>query len=81
MANLVLDVRSRLHLPLAFAAAVVSTYLVAGCGGEDSSKPAPVDQAQMKKAQEYMSNYREQMVAAHKAQAKSKAKPADKNPK
>jgi hypothetical protein len=56
--------------------------LVAGCGGGDSSKPAPVDQAQMKKAQQYLGNYREQMIAANKAQAqaKAKSKQAEKNP-
>jgi len=35
----------------------------------------------MKKAQEYMGNYREQMIAAHKAQVKAKTKPADKSSK
>jgi hypothetical protein len=47
--------------------------LVVGCGGGDSSKPAPVDAAQAKKAQDYMANYRQQMIEAHKAKAKAKA--------
>jgi hypothetical protein len=47
--------------------------LVAGCGGGDTSKPAPVDEAQAKKAQAYMSNYREQIIADNKAKAKAKA--------
>jgi hypothetical protein len=72
-------VRARNHFALAVAA--VSACVLSGCGGAENSKPAPVDQAQMKKAQEYMGDYRGQMVAAHKAQAKVKAKPAEKSPK
>ena len=53
--------------------------LAAGCGG--SSNPAPVEQAQMKKAQEYLGNYREQMVAANKGKSKTKAKSAENSPK
>jgi len=60
-------------LTLCNAAVAASVLLVAGCGGGDSSKPAPVDQAQMKKAQEYMANYREEMVNAHKGKPRGKA--------
>jgi hypothetical protein len=70
------------RLGFGFVFAVAGLGLMAGCGGGDSSKPAPVDQAQMKKAQAYLGNYREQMIAANKAQAqaKAKAKQAEKNP-
>lgn len=71
-------VRSGCHFPLGFAVALCTILLLSGCGGGDTSKPAPVDQAQMKKAQEYLGSYREQMVAANKAQSKAKAKPAEK---
>ncbi len=73
--------RYRFGLPFPFLVAVAGLGLLAGCGGGDSSKPAPVDQAVMKKKQEYMANYREQMIAANKAQAKAKARPAEKAPK
>src|SRR4051794_18826557 len=49
-------VRCWRHFAPGCAAAVVSLFLLSGCGGGDTSKPAPVDQAQMKKAQEYMGN-------------------------
>jgi hypothetical protein len=68
----------RYRIGLVFAVATLG--LLAGCGGVDSSKPAPVDQAIMKKKQEYMGNYREQMIAVNKAQVKAKAKPAEKAP-
>jgi hypothetical protein len=47
--------------------------LAVGCGGNDSSKPAPVDTTQAKKAQDYMRNYREQIIADNKAKAQAKA--------
>jgi len=46
--------------------------MLAGCGGESSTKPAPVDQAQQKKAQEYMAGYREQIIDSNKEKAKAK---------
>jgi hypothetical protein len=51
--------------------------MLTGCGGEDSTKPAAIDQTQQKKAQEYMKNYREQIIAASKEQAKAKGKAKD----
>ena len=67
------DSRCRMgaHLLLMLALGIPS--LVVGCGGGDSSKPAPVDAEQGKKAQQYMANYREQMIEANKAKAKEKA--------
>ena len=65
---------SRCCLLLGLVPAVTCLYLTSGCGGESSTKPAPVEQGQMKKAQEYMANYREQMVAANKGKGKAKAK-------
>ena len=59
------------HLLLTFALGI--PCLAVGCGGEDSSKPAPVDAAQAKKAQQYMASYRDQMIAANKAKAEAKA--------
>jgi hypothetical protein len=63
---------------LCFAAAFVGLWLLPGCGDGDSAKPAPVDKAQMKKAQEHLGSYREQMIAANKGKTKAKAaeKPA-----
>jgi hypothetical protein len=58
---------SHLLLVLAFG---IPCMLV-GCGGDDASKPAPVDAAQGKKAQEYLGSYREQMIAANKGKAKA----------
>jgi hypothetical protein len=52
--------------------ALIVPCLVAGCD-EGSSKPAPIDAAQTKKAQEYMSSYRDQMIADNKAKAAAKA--------
>jgi hypothetical protein len=50
--------------------------LLFGCGfGEDSSKPAPVDQTQQKKVQQYLGSYKEQLIAEAKNQA-AKAKAA-----
>jgi hypothetical protein len=73
--------RHRIPYRSGFVLAAACLIMIAGCGGEDSSKPAPVDQEQMKKAQAYLGNYREQMIAANKAQAQAKkAKQAEKNP-
>jgi hypothetical protein len=46
--------------------------LMVGCG-EDRSKPATVDAEQGKKVQQYMKNYREQIIADNKAKAEAKA--------
>ena len=51
--------------------------LIAGCG-DGGTQPAPVEPVQQKKVQEYMGNYREQMVAANKAKAKAKVNDARK---
>ena len=53
--------------------ALVLPCAVVGCGGAGGDSPAPVDSAQVKKAQSYMSNYREQIIADNKAKAKAKA--------
>src|SRR4051794_19594606 len=65
------DPRCRVGAPLLTMLALVVPCSMAGCGGADGSKPAPVDTAQAKKAQEYMANYRDQMVAANKAKAQA----------
>jgi hypothetical protein len=67
------DPRCRPGGSLLFLLALVLPGLAAGCWGGDSSKPAPVDAAQAKKAREYMASYRDQMVSHNKAQAKAKA--------
>ena len=73
--------RCRLGAHFLLALAVGMPCLMAGCGGEDASKPAPVDAALGKKAQAYMAGYREQMIAANKAKAQAKASaPAKKSP-
>jgi hypothetical protein len=48
--------------------------LVIGCGGGESTQQVPVDAAQTKKAQQYLSNYGEQMRAENKAKAKAAGK-------
>ena len=50
--------------------------LLSGCGDSGTTAPARVDQAQQKKAQEYMQNYGEQIRAANKEKAKNKGKAA-----
>ncbi|HZW32540.1 MAG TPA: hypothetical protein VFF52_17635 [Isosphaeraceae bacterium] len=67
------DFRCRMGAPLILLLALGIPSLVVGCGGQDTSKPAPVDTATAKKAQQYMANYREQMIEANKAKAKAKA--------
>jgi hypothetical protein len=59
--------------------ALVIPCLVGGCEGGADSKPAPVDTAQAKKAQQYMQNYGEQIRAENAAKAKAKAE-AKKSP-
>jgi hypothetical protein len=51
--------------------------LVAGCG-DAGTEPAPVAPVQQKKVQEYLGNYRQQMVEANKAKAKAKVNDAQK---
>ena len=65
--------RRRMGAYLLFMLALAMPCLVAGCGDGDGSKPAPVDAAQAKKAQQYMASYRDQMIAANKAKAEAKA--------
>jgi hypothetical protein len=73
------DPRFRMGAHLLIMLALAIPWLVGGCGGDESAKPAPVDAAQAKKAQEYMANYREQIIADNKAKAKAKAE-AKKSP-
>ncbi len=67
------DPRCRMGAQLLVALALGIACLVVGCESGDSSKPAPVDAAQGKKVQEYMTSYREQIIADNKAKAKAKA--------
>jgi hypothetical protein len=68
------DPRCRMGAHLLLVLALGITCLVVGCGGgDDGSKPVPVDAALAKKAQEYMAGYREQIIADNKAKAKAKA--------
>jgi hypothetical protein len=55
--------------------AVACLSILGGCGGEDSAKPAPIDKSIDKKAQDYMGNYRQQMIEANKGKAKPKDAP------
>jgi hypothetical protein len=73
------DLRRRMGAHLFIMLALFIPCLMVGCGGVDGSKPAPVDAAQAKKAQQYMANYREQLIAESKKQAQAKAKAAEKN--
>jgi len=43
--------------------------LIAGCG-DGGTQPAAIEPVQQKKVQEYLGNYRQQMVEANKAKAK-----------
>jgi hypothetical protein len=61
--------RCRLFLGLA----LVIPSLIAGCGDGGSDKPAPVEAAAAKKAQEYFGTYREQLIANSKAKGKAPA--------
>jgi hypothetical protein len=61
--------------------AVICLYSLTGCGGgESSTKPVAVEQAQQKKAQEYLGGYREQIIAANKEKAKAEAEARKKKP-
>ena len=51
--------------------------LIAGCG-DGGTQPAAVEPVQQKKVQEYLGNYREQMIAANKEKAKAKVNDARK---
>jgi hypothetical protein len=65
--------RCRTGALLLIMLAVTIPGLVAGCGVNDSSKPAAVDTTQAKQAQDYMRNYREEIRSANKAKAQAKA--------
>jgi hypothetical protein len=52
--------------------------LIAGCGDGGGTQPAPIEPVQQKKVQEYLGNYRQQMIEANKAKAKSKVNDATK---
>jgi hypothetical protein len=67
------DPRYRIGALLLFVLALIIPCAMVGCGGGGGDKPAPVDAAQAKKAQEYMSSYRDQIIAANKAKAQAKA--------
>jgi len=67
------DSRRRIGVLAIAVLALAIPCLAAGCGGRDEAKPAPIEAAQAKKAQDYMANYREQMIAENKAKAKAKA--------
>jgi hypothetical protein len=66
---------------IAFTLTLGIPCLMAGCGGDSSSKPAPIDQSQQKKVQEYLGGYKEQLIAQAKSQAKAKAKAKDEGKK
>jgi hypothetical protein len=51
--------------------ALATPCLIAGCG-DGGTEPASVTPVQQKKVQEYLGNYRQQMIEANKANAKSK---------
>jgi hypothetical protein len=70
-------IRRRWPLLLGFVPFVICLYMLAGCGGGDSTKPAALDQAQQQKAKEYMKGYRDQLIAEAKNQAQAKAKAKD----
>jgi hypothetical protein len=67
------DQRCRMgaHFLLVFAFGIPCS--VVGCAGEGSDAAAPVDAAQEKKVQKYMTSYRDQIIADNKAKAKAKA--------
>jgi hypothetical protein len=67
------EFRCRMGAHLLIMLALVLPCLVVGYGCGEDSKPAPVDAAQAKKAQQYMANYREQLIAESKKQANAKA--------
>jgi hypothetical protein len=72
------DSKCRVGAYLLIVLALAIPCLAAGCGSGDASQPAPVDAAQAKKAQQYMANYKEQLIAEAKNQAKAKAKATEK---
>jgi hypothetical protein len=65
--------RSRLGAHLLVMFALTVPWSVVGCEGADSSKPAPAPATQGTKVQEYMKNYREQIIADNQAKYKAKA--------
>jgi len=73
-------IRTRRYLLLGLVPAAICLYLLAGCGGESSTKPAGLDDTQRKKMQEYMGGYKESLIAEAKSRAKAKSKDAEKKP-
>jgi 3-deoxy-D-arabino-heptulosonate 7-phosphate (DAHP) synthase class II len=67
------DRRCRVGAQLLLVLAFGSPCLVVGCGGGGGDAAAPVDAAQEKKVQKYMTGYRDQIIADNKAKAKAKA--------
>ena len=66
------DQRCRMAAHLLLVLALGIPCLVVGCEGGGSDAAAPVDAAQAKKVQNYMTNYRDQIIADNKAKAKAK---------
>jgi hypothetical protein len=67
------DLRCRMGVHLLLVLALGLPCLVAGCEGGAGDAPAPVDVAQEKKVQKYMTSYRDQIIADNKAKANAKA--------
>jgi hypothetical protein len=72
------DPRCRLGTHLLLLVALGVPYLSLGCGAGGGDAPAPVNAAQEKKVQNYMTSYREQIIADNKAKAKAGGKAAEK---
>ena len=66
------DQRCRMGAQLLLALALGIPCLVVGCEGGGGDAAAPVDAAQEKKVQKYMTSYRDQIIADNKAKAKAK---------
>ncbi len=72
-------IRRRWPLLLGFVPFVSCLYMLTGCGGGESTKPAAKPQ-ELQKAQEYNASYREKIIAANKEKAKAKAEAGKKTP-
>jgi hypothetical protein len=59
---------------LLFGLALAMPWLMLGCGSGGAEKPAQVDAEQNKKAQQYLTDYRQQIIDANKAKAAEKKK-------
>jgi hypothetical protein len=66
-------IRRRWYLPLGFVPLVICLFMLTGCGGGDSTKPAGNTEELQKKAQDYNASYREKIIAANKEKVKAKA--------